>query len=94
MRTASVPRRENASRSAKPKGGYQLIPAVHLALAWWAYREKLIRLVDLIGSPASRQVSERDQPARARALLVARGASSGARSKRGAALTQTSAFAQ
>jgi hypothetical protein len=32
---------------AKPKGGYQLIPAVRLALAWWAYREKLIRLVDL-----------------------------------------------
>jgi hypothetical protein len=32
---------------AKPRGGYQLIPAVRLALAWWAYHEKLIRLVDL-----------------------------------------------
>jgi hypothetical protein len=33
--------------SVKPRGGYQLIPAVRLALAWWAYHEKLIRLVDL-----------------------------------------------
>jgi hypothetical protein len=32
---------------AKPKGGYQLIPAVRLALVWWVYHEKLIRLVDL-----------------------------------------------
>jgi hypothetical protein len=31
----------------KPKGGYQLIPVVQLALAWWCYREKIIRLVDL-----------------------------------------------
>jgi hypothetical protein len=31
----------------KPKGGYQLIPAVQLALVWWRYREKVIRLVDL-----------------------------------------------
>ena len=46
MRTASEPRRETVP-PAKPKGGYQLIPAVRLALAWWAYREKLIRLVDL-----------------------------------------------
>jgi hypothetical protein len=32
---------------SKPKGGYLLFPAVRLALAWWAYREKRIRLVDL-----------------------------------------------
>ncbi len=46
MRTASASRRDTAP-PAKPKGGYQLIPAVRLALAWWAYQEKLIRLVDL-----------------------------------------------
>jgi hypothetical protein len=32
---------------AKPKGGYQLIPAICLAMAWWAYLARLIRLVDL-----------------------------------------------
>ena len=32
---------------SRPEGGYQLIPAAHLALAWWAYREKFIRLADL-----------------------------------------------
>jgi hypothetical protein len=31
----------------KPKGGYQLIPVVQLALAWWCYHERIIRLVDL-----------------------------------------------
>jgi hypothetical protein len=31
----------------KPAGGYQLIPAALLALAWWCYREKCIRLADL-----------------------------------------------
>ena len=31
----------------KPAGGYQLIPAIHLALAWWAYHENFIRLADL-----------------------------------------------
>jgi hypothetical protein len=46
VRTVSVPPAQSIP-PAKPKGGYQLIPAVHLALAWWAYREKLIRLVDL-----------------------------------------------
>jgi hypothetical protein len=46
VRAASTAQRECDSLS-KPKGGYQLIPAVRLALAWWAYREKLIRLVDL-----------------------------------------------
>ena len=46
MRTASDSRRETVP-PPKPKGGYQLIPAVRLALAWWAYHEKLIRLVDL-----------------------------------------------
>ena len=46
MRTASDSRRETVP-PAKPRGGYQLIPAVRLALAWWAYHEKLIRLVDL-----------------------------------------------
>ena len=47
MRAASVPQRKTVPLPSKPKGGYQLIPAVHLALAWWAYHEKLIRLVDL-----------------------------------------------
>jgi hypothetical protein len=47
VRAASVPRGECTPLPAKPKGGYQLIPAVRLALAWWAYHEKLIRLVDL-----------------------------------------------
>jgi hypothetical protein len=46
VHTASLPRGESAPLS-KPKGGYLLIPAVRLALAWWAYHEKLIRLVDL-----------------------------------------------
>jgi hypothetical protein len=41
-----MPREENAP-PRKPAGGYQLIPAVHLALAWWCYRAKLIRLADL-----------------------------------------------
>ena len=47
MRAASIPRSGKPFRFPKPKGGYQLIPAVRLALAWWAYHEKLIRLVDL-----------------------------------------------
>jgi hypothetical protein len=47
VRAASVPRGECTPLPRKPNGGYQLIPAVRLALAWWAYREKLIRLVDL-----------------------------------------------
>ena len=46
MRAASMPREECAP-PCKPKGGYQLIPVVHLALAWWCYREKRIRLADL-----------------------------------------------
>ena len=46
MRTASVPTGKSVP-PAKPKGGYRLITAVRLASAWWAYREKLIRLVDL-----------------------------------------------
>jgi hypothetical protein len=41
-----VPQGETIPLS-KPKGGYYLIPAVRLAMAWWAYHEKLIRLVDL-----------------------------------------------
>jgi hypothetical protein len=32
---------------SRPAGGYQLIPAIHLALAWWAYHEAIIRLGDL-----------------------------------------------
>jgi hypothetical protein len=32
---------------AKPHGGYHLISAVQLALAWWAYREGLIRPAEL-----------------------------------------------
>lgn len=47
MRATSVPQRKSVPLPSKPKGGYQLIPVVHLALAWWAYHEKLIRLVDL-----------------------------------------------
>jgi hypothetical protein len=47
VRAATVPRGECSPLPHKPKGGYQLIPAVRLALAWWAYHEKLIRLVDL-----------------------------------------------
>jgi hypothetical protein len=46
VRTASVPPAKSTPQT-KPKGGYQLIPVIRLALAWWAYREKLIRLVDL-----------------------------------------------
>ena len=46
MRAAFVPQGESIPLR-KPRGGYQLIPVVHLALAWWAYHEKLIRLVDL-----------------------------------------------
>ena len=46
MRAAFVPQGESIPLR-KPGGGYQLIPVVHLALAWWAYREKIIRLVDL-----------------------------------------------
>src|SRR5262249_32741843 len=46
VRTASLPRGESPPLS-KPKGGYLLIPAGRLALAWWAYHENLIRLVDL-----------------------------------------------
>jgi hypothetical protein len=46
VRAAFMPQEESVP-VGKPKGGYQLIPAVQLALAWWCYREKLIRLVDL-----------------------------------------------
>jgi hypothetical protein len=46
VRTASVPPAKSIPQD-KPKGGYQLIPLVRLALAWWAYHQKLIRLVDL-----------------------------------------------
>jgi hypothetical protein len=46
VRAATASAGKNVS-SAKPKGGYQLIPAIRLAMAWWAYRQKLIRLVDL-----------------------------------------------
>src|SRR5215831_7753288 len=46
VRAASMPRGESIPLS-RPAGGYQLIPAVQLALAWWAYRENLIRLADL-----------------------------------------------
>src|SRR4051794_18175262 len=46
VRAASMPREESVT-PRKPKGGYQLIPAACLALAWWCYREKLIRLADL-----------------------------------------------
>jgi hypothetical protein len=46
VRTATASAGEHAS-PAKPTGGYQLIPVMRLATAWWAYREKLIRLVDL-----------------------------------------------
>ena len=56
MRAAFVPQGESIPLR-KPRGGYQLIPVVHLALAWWAYHEKLIRLVDLrsgSGSPPGR----------------------------------------
>jgi hypothetical protein len=46
VRAASIPRPEGETLS-RPEGGYQLIPAVHLALAWWAYHEGHIRLADL-----------------------------------------------
>jgi hypothetical protein len=46
VRAAFIPQEESVPVD-KPKGGYQLIPAVQLALVWWCYREKLIRLVDL-----------------------------------------------
>jgi hypothetical protein len=39
--------REETAPPRKPAGGYQLIPVVHLAMAWWCYRAKLIRLADL-----------------------------------------------
>ena len=46
MRTAFAPTGRDAP-PAKPKGGYRIITAALLAAAWWAYRQKLIRLVDL-----------------------------------------------
>ena len=46
MRAAIDPRAEGALPS-RPAGGYQLIPAIHLAMAWRAYRDNLIRLADL-----------------------------------------------
>ena len=46
MRTAFAPVGQ-ADPPAKPKGGYRIITAAVLAAAWWAYRSKLIRLVDL-----------------------------------------------
>src|SRR5262245_11475763 len=45
VRAASMPR-EGDGAPRKPRGGYQLIPASCLAVAWWCYREKLIRLAD------------------------------------------------
>jgi hypothetical protein len=47
VRAASVLPRESVSLPDRPEGGYLLIPAVLPALAWWAYREKLIRPADL-----------------------------------------------
>jgi hypothetical protein len=46
VRAATIPRGEGVPLS-RPAGGYQLIPAVQLALAWRAYRQKIIRLADL-----------------------------------------------
>ena len=46
MRTAFAPVGQ-ADPPAKPKGGYRIIRAAVMAAAWWAYRRKLIRLVDL-----------------------------------------------
>src|SRR4051812_39728377 len=46
VRAASMPR-EGTDSPRKPTGGYQLIPVVQLALAWSAYRQRLIRLADL-----------------------------------------------
>ena len=46
MRTAFAPTGRDAL-PAKPQGGYRMIAAAVLATAWWAYRQKLIRLVDL-----------------------------------------------
>ncbi|RUL84591.1 hypothetical protein [Tautonia sociabilis] len=31
----------------KPEGGFALIPVIRIAMAWWAYARKLIRLADL-----------------------------------------------
>ncbi|MGZ5975630.1 MAG: hypothetical protein ACXWPK_19755, partial [Isosphaeraceae bacterium] len=39
--------REGSVPVGKPSGGYQPVPAGQLALAWWCYRAKLIRLADL-----------------------------------------------
>ena len=46
VRTAFAPAGQDAL-PAKPRGGYRIITAAILAAAWWAYRCKLIRLVDL-----------------------------------------------
>jgi hypothetical protein len=46
VRAESIAQKQSGP-TPKPEGGYQLIPAVHLALAWWAYHENLIRLADL-----------------------------------------------
>ena len=46
MRTAFATAGRDAP-PAKPKGGYRIITATVLAAAWWDYRHKLIRLVDL-----------------------------------------------
>jgi hypothetical protein len=46
VRAACIPQNDSVPLS-RPEGGYQLIPAIHLALAWWAYHEDHIRLADL-----------------------------------------------
>ncbi|HEV3165000.1 MAG TPA: hypothetical protein VGZ22_13300 [Isosphaeraceae bacterium] len=46
MGISFVPTQE-VKRARKPAGGYQLIPVLSLAMAWWAYRQQLIRIADL-----------------------------------------------
>jgi hypothetical protein len=35
------------SSPTKPSGGYKLIPVIQLAMAWWSYRQGLVRIADL-----------------------------------------------
>jgi hypothetical protein len=45
--------------TTKPRGGFCLIPAEHLARLWWAYRNRLIRFLDLRAALAAREILAR-----------------------------------
>lgn len=45
--TTDIPRETRSVPPSRAAGGYQLIPTIQLAAAWWAYREGVIHLADL-----------------------------------------------